>query len=131
MSSLAAVVLLTVSCSAQAEPASKTANFEAAGSSCVGSWRLENVSAAGPEEALEVAETALAEAEPSAADLAEASSLLDLSMTNDERANASEVEFASEAHMLAVTTMVKDALEAHGYPDDERVVEIWSEHRCD
>ncbi|WP_313358214.1 hypothetical protein [Microbacterium sp.] len=43
---------------------------------------------------------------------------------------SSAVDFESEAYMLVVTLQVKDALDEAGYPDSDRVIEVWSEHRC-
>ncbi len=47
-----------------------------------------------------------------------------------DRLLSSAVDFESEAYMLVVTLQVKDALDEAGYPDSDRVIEVWSEHRC-
>ena len=51
-------------------------------------------------------------------------------MNNVERERTSAVDLDSEAYMLAVTLYVKDELDAAGYPDIDRVIEVWSERSC-
>lgn len=62
--------------------------------------------------------------------LASARSLLDDSKNDYERENTTAQELEREAYMLTVTLHVKDQLEAAGYPDIDRVVEVWAESSC-
>ncbi len=117
-------------CALAQGPADRTDEFTAAGQSCSGSWWLGDLKEGTSTEAREVAEAALAEAEVTDVKLEAATSLLDLSKNDSESASTTEVDFESEAYMLAVTLQVKDALEEAGYPDSDRVLEVWSEWNC-
>lgn len=125
----AAAVVLS-GCALVQGPADRTDEFTAAGQECTGSWWLGDLREGTSAEAREAAEEALAEAEVTRDRLESATSLLGLSKNEAERASATAVDFESEAYMLAVTLHVKDALEGAGYPDIDRVMEIWSERRC-
>lgn len=111
-------------------PAERTDKFVAAGQECTGSWSLGNLREGTDSEAHTVAELALAGAEVTPETPASAVSLLELSKNDYERDETSEVELQSEAYMLAVTLHVKDELDAAGYPDIDRAIEVWSDHRC-
>lgn len=111
-------------------PADRTDEFTAAGQECTGSWWLGDLREGASTEAQEVAENALAAAEVTDDRLEAATSLLDLSKSDAERKSTTEVDFESEAYMLAVTLQVKDALEEAGYSDSDRVMEVWSERNC-
>lgn len=82
------------------------------------------------DEARMVAETALAEATVTSEALVAAASLLDDSKNDAVRQNTSTLDFEGEVYLLAVTLHVKDELDAAGYPDIDRVLEVWSEHTC-
>lgn len=111
-------------------PADRTDEFRAADRECTGSWWLGDLRAGVSADARQVAEKALADAEVTDDRLASAASLLDLSRNELESASTSAVEAESEAYVLAVTLQVKDALDEAGYPDIDRVMEVWSERRC-
>lgn len=111
-------------------PADRTDEFVAAGQECTGSWTLGNLRAGTDSEAQTVAERALAEAEVTPKTLASAVSMVELSKTDAEREETSEAELRSEAYMLSVTLHIKDELDAAGYPDIDRVIEIRVDHRC-
>lgn len=111
-------------------PADRTDDFVAAGQKCTGSWSLGDLREGTDPEAQTVAELALAEAEVTPETLASATSLLEFSKSDYERERTSEAELHSEAYMLTVTLHVKDKLEAAGYPDTDRVIEVWSKHSC-
>ena len=111
-------------------PADRVDEFEATGQNCTGSWWLGDLRAGTDEEARLVAETALAQAEVTPDALKAASSLLDMSKNEYERQRTSAVDFESEAYMLTVTLYVKNELDAAGYPDIDRVIEIWSDRGC-
>lgn len=53
-----------------------------------------------------------------------------MSKNDVERRRTTAVDFDSEAYMLTVTLQVKGALEEAGYPDSDRVMEVWSDRRC-
>lgn len=111
-------------------PADRVDEFAAAGAECTGSWWIGNLREGTSDEARVVAESALAEAEVSPDALASARSLLDDSKNDYERENTTAQELEREAYMLTVTLHVKDQLEAAGYPDIDRVVEVWAESSC-
>lgn len=111
-------------------PADRVDEFVAAGHECTGSWWIGDVREGTSDEARVVAENALAEAEVSPEVLAAATNLLDDSKNDVERQSTSKLDFESEAYMLTVTLHVKDELDAAGYPDIDRVLEVWSEHTC-
>lgn len=125
----AAAVVLS-GCALAQGPADRTDEFTAAGQDCTGSWWLGDLREGTSPEAREVAEEALVEAEVTDDRLESATSLLDLSKNEAERASTKAVDFESEAYMLAVTLQVKEALDEAGYPDIDRVMEVWSERRC-
>ncbi len=125
-----ASIALLAGCALAQGPADRTDEFVAAGQNCTGSWWLGDLREGTNPEAAEVAEQALDNATVSASQVEEAEGLLDFSYTEAERRDISPVEFASEAYMLTVTLQVKDALDAAGYPDIDRVLEVWSERRC-
>ena len=87
--------------------------FVAAGHDCTASWWLGDVRAGVDEEARLVAEVALAEAEVSDEAWDAKRSLLDLAMDDDERQRTSAVD-----------------LDAAGYPDNDRAIEMWSDRNC-
>lgn len=117
-------------CSLAHGPADRVDEFVAAGQDCTGSWWIGDVREGTSDEARVVAETALAEAEVSPEALASTANLLDDSKNDHERQQTSAVDFESETYMLAVTLQVKDQLDAAGYPDVDRVLEVWSESTC-
>lgn len=123
-------VAVLAGCALMQGPADRTDEFVAAGRGCTGSWWLGELREGTDPEAKAVAETALAAAEVTADHRVAATSLLDLSQSDAERERSSAVDRESEAYMLAVTLQVKDALDAAGYPDADRVIEIWSERDC-
>lgn len=125
---VAAVVL--TGCALLQGPADRTDEFTAAGHECSGSWWLGDLKEGTSAEAREIAEDALAAAEVTDDRLEAATNLLDLSKNDAERKRTTPVDFESEAYMLAVTLQVKDALEEAGYPDSDRVMEVWSERKC-
>ena len=127
--SIAAVIVLA-GCSLVQGPADRTDEFEVAGQNCTGSWWLGDVRNGTSNEAKEVAEEALSAADVSADRLDAAIRLLDDSKNDVERKATTTVDLESEAYMLAVTLQVKDALDEAGYPDIDRVMEIWSERSC-
>ena len=122
--------MILAGCALVLGPADRTDEFTAAGRECTGSWWLGYLREGTSAEAREVAEEALAGAEVTDDRLQSATSLLDLSKNEAERASTTAVDFESEAYMLAVTLQVKDALEEAGYPDIDRVMEVWSERSC-
>ena len=124
-----ATAILT-GCALVQGPADRTDEFTAAGQDCSGSWRLGDLTEGTSLEARKVAEEALADAEVTDDRLEAATRLLDMSKNDAERASTTAVDFESEAYMLAVTLQVKDELEEAGYPDSDRVMEIWSERSC-
>lgn len=124
------LALTSAGCSLVRGPADRTDEFAAAGQQCTGSWWLGDLREGTDPEALEVAERALAAATVKPEELADARNLLDDSKNEAEREGASAVDFESEAYMLTVTLAVKDELDAAGYPDIDRVIEIWSERSC-
>ena len=111
-------------------PADRTDQFTVAGKECTGSWWLGDLRGATSAGAREVAEEALVEAEVTDDRLDSATSLLEISHNEAERASTTVVDVESEAYMLAVTLQVKDALAKAGYPDIDRVMKVWSERRC-
>ncbi|MBA8816364.1 hypothetical protein FHX48_001437 [Microbacterium halimionae] len=111
-------------------PADRTDDFVVVGHDCTGSWSLGDLREGTDPEAQTVAELALAEADVTPETFASSVSLLELSKNEYEREQTSEVELHSEAYMLTVTLQVKDKLDAAGYPDIDRVIEVWSDHRC-
>lgn len=127
---LAILALGSAGCAAAFGPADRVEEFTAAGHECVGSWWLGALREGAPAEAREIAERALATAPVTEDSLAAATSLLDLSMNDQEQRNAAPVDVEGEAYLLAVTLHVKSELEAAGYPDSDRVIEVWSEHSC-
>lgn len=123
-------VAVLAGCTLVQGPADRTDEFVAAGRDCTGSWWLGELREGIDPEAKAVAGTALAAAEVTADHRAAATRLLDLSQSDAERERTSAVDLESEAYMLAVTLQVKEALDAAGYPDADRVMEIWSERDC-
>lgn len=124
------LAIASAGCSLVQGPADRTDEFAAAGQQCSGSWWLGDLREGTDPEALAVAERSLAAATVTPDDLAAARNLLDDSKNEAERAGSSAVDFESEAYMLTVTLAVKDELDAAGYPDIDRVIEIWSERSC-
>lgn len=127
---LAAVALAGAGCAAAFGPADRVDEFTAAGQACVGSWWLGALREGTPDEARDIAESALATAPVTQDSLAAAAGLLDLSMSDQERRDAAPADVEAEAYMLAVTLHVKSELEAAGYPDSDRVIEVRSERSC-
>ena len=130
MALLLASAMTLAGCALIHGPADRVDEFEAAGKNCTGSWWLGDLRAGTDEEVRLVAETALARAEVTPDALKAATSLLDMSKNEYERQRTSAVDFESEAYMLTVTLSVKDELEDAGYPDTDRVIEIWSDRSC-
>lgn len=127
---MAGAMVLATGCAAALGPADRVDEFTAAGQDCVGSWWLGAPRGDAPDEVLRIAEKALATAPVTVDSLAAASSLLDLSMNDQERREHAPAEVEGEAYLLAVSLHVKSELEAAGYPDSDRSIEIWSEHAC-
>lgn len=125
-----AVALVLTGCSLVQGRADRTDEFMAAGQECTGSWWLGGLRDGTSIKAREVAEAALSAAHVSADRLESATSLLADSKNDAERKRTTSVDLESEAYMLAVTLQVKDALDEAGYPDRDRVMEIWSERHC-
>lgn len=126
----ALVASAAAGCGVGRGPADRTDHFTAAGVRCTGSWWLEETRHDTGHEALTVAERALAGAQVTPEALDSAVRLVELSMTDDQSSSSSPSGLESEAYMLAVTLHVKDALDAAGYPDIRRAVEIRSQHTC-
>lgn len=111
-------------------PADRVDAFVAAGAECEGSWWIGDLREGTSDEARVVAEAALAEAEVSPEAMAATRSLLELSKNDHELQSASAVDLEREAYMLTVKFHVMDELEAAGFPDSDRVLEVWSESTC-
>ncbi|MDR6868480.1 hypothetical protein J2Y69_003099 [Microbacterium resistens] len=124
------MTMLFSGCASLRGPADRTDRFVAAGQDCIGSWWIDDLREGTREEARSIAERALEEDDVSEESLESARSLLDMSMNEQERRNTSDVAFGSEAYMLAVTLHVKNELDEAGYPDIDRVLEVWSDHTC-
>lgn len=127
---LALTSVVATGCAMLRGPADRVDEFVAAGQECTGSWWLGNLRAGTNDEAGLVAEQALREVDVSAEAFDSAAALLELSMNDQEWRSTSQVDFESEAYMLAVTLHVKHELELAGYPDIDRVIEVWTDHSC-
>lgn len=123
-------VMLLAGCSLVQGPADRTDQFVAAGKDCSGSWWLGDLREGTDDEAQRIAEEALTNAVVTPDALSAAISLLDDSKNDAERQRTSAVDLESEAYMLTVTLQVKDELDAAGYPDSDRVIEVWSDRQC-
>ncbi|MDQ0614881.1 hypothetical protein QF046_002522 [Microbacterium sp. W4I4] len=121
---------LLAGCALVRGPADRVDEFVAAGAACTGSWWIGDPREGTSDEARVIAEAALAEAEVSPVALASTVSLLNDSKNDYERANTSAQALEREAYLLTVTLHVKDQLDTAGYPDIDRVVEVWSDSAC-
>lgn len=95
---------------------------------CTAQWWLDPVGGDVPVEATQIAAAALEEAVVTPASRAEWQAVL--VDTQSEGAEIPEDRLEGQAHIEVVREHVRVELEAGGYPDDNRVIEVWSELRC-
>jgi outer membrane biogenesis lipoprotein LolB len=122
--------LLLTGCSLAQGPADRETAFMVEGRDCTAQWWLGEPAPGTPAEALTVAREALDEAEVSDADMEQWKGLISLSQDESEARATSDVDLAREAYVQAVREHVRDELAAAGYPDEDRVIEVYAESRC-
>ncbi|MFD5224402.1 hypothetical protein ACFWHT_02135 [Microbacterium sp. NPDC058342] len=95
---------------------------------CTAQWWIAPSTADTPQEASEIASAALADARVTAESSSEWQQLL--VDTQSEGAEIPEDRLEGQAHVEVVREHVRDELDAGGYPDVDRVIEVWSDLRC-
>ena len=109
-------------------PPDRTESIAVPGGECNISWWLTPLVEDIPEEAGKIAAAALSAADVSADEWEEFHALLDGDPDND---SASPVRLHGAAYLEVVRNDVRDALEAAGYPDTDRIIEVNSELNCE
>lgn len=133
---LAAIVIVTLSvwvlsaCSVTRGPADREDSFTSGESECTAQWWLGDLAEGEPEEARTVAEEALAEADVTDADIEEWVGLLSLAQTEEEAEDMTQTELERQAYVEAVREHVREELEGAGFPDSDRVIEVYSDLHC-
>jgi hypothetical protein len=127
---LFAVASLLVSCrgveQSEGEP-DRTESVAVPGGTCDISWWLTPMVEDVAEEAKRTATSALTRADVSAAEWDEWHALLDGDPDND---NSDPVRLHGAAYLEVVRAEVRNALAAAGYPDTDRVIEVYSSLSC-
>ncbi|MDR6867414.1 hypothetical protein J2Y69_002017 [Microbacterium resistens] len=127
----AAVVALSVAgCRGVPSPSGEPDRAETipvAGGECELSWWLTPLSDDVPDDAWQIAEQRLADAEVSQSHWDEWRTILDSDPDIDW---TSEGRLQGRAYLEAVRADVRAALEAAGYPDTRRVIEVYSDIAC-
>lgn len=95
---------------------------------CTAQWWLEDLADDVPDDAQGAARTALEDAQVSEDERAEWESvLLD---SQSEGAEIPEDRLEGQAHIEVVRAEVRAALDDAGYPDQDRIIEVWSDLNC-
>ncbi len=98
------------------------------GGECTAQWWLGDLKAGVSDEAEQIAGAALRDATVTEPSLAEWQSILEDSQS--EGAELSAMELEGQAHIEVVRAHVREKLDGAGYPDSDRVIEVWSDLAC-
>jgi hypothetical protein len=116
-------------CSLLQGPPDREETFSVAGGECTAWWWLGQLQNGVPGEAETVAAAALDDADVSVASREEWESILASSYADDD-IDVTEAELEGQAHIEVMRARVRSDLESAGYPDSNRVIEVWSDLRC-
>ncbi|UNK72053.1 hypothetical protein [Microbacterium sp. H1-D42] len=115
-------------CSALRGAPDREDTFTTSYGECTAQWWLGSPGDSVPEQASDIAEASLAEADVTPESNAEWQALLVDSQS--EGAEVPEDRLEGQAYIEVVREHVRNELDAGGYPDTERVIEVWSDLRC-
>lgn len=115
-------------CSLVQGPVDREETFAVDGGQCTAQWWLGDLKSGVSEEAEQIADDALRVATVTESSLAEWQSILEDSQSGGDELSA--IELKGQAYIEVVRAHVRDELDGAGYPDSDRVIEVWSDLAC-
>ena len=126
---ISGTTLILAGCALVQGPPHREDTFHVADGECTAWWWLGQLQSGVPREAEVIAADALESATITDTDREEWESILVMSQSEGEELSPNELE--GQAHIEVVRAHVRDELDEAGYPDSNRVIEVWSDLRCD